>query len=124
MGRFHILLVPLLGAVALSTIIVLAGARADRGTPFERLATNPERFLGEEVRVTGRIVARPTRDERVVLENAKGQRLLLVPPKELRLPIGVRVAVRGRVALRVDDLAVRSGTSTLLLASELSARAG
>jgi hypothetical protein len=108
----------------LFTIVVLAGARADRGTPFERLATNPERFLGEEVRVTGRIVARPTRDERVVLENANGQRLLLVPPKESRLPIGVRVAVRGRVALRVDDLAVRSGTSTILLASELSARAG
>jgi hypothetical protein len=122
--RSRLLLFPLLGAAALIAVVALAGARTDAGTPFTRVAANPERFLGEEVRVTGRITARPNRDELLVLEGAEGRRLLLVPPDDARLAIGVRVAVRGRVELLVSPAAASAGTSALVRARELAVRAG
>ena len=59
-----------------------------------------------------------------MLENATGQRLLLVPPDEAKLAIGVRVSVRGRVELLVNAVAARVGTAALLRARALTARAG
>ena len=124
MRRGHLLLVPLLGIAVLAAVVALVGARRDPGTTFQRVAADPERFLGEEVRVTGRIVARPARDDLYVLEDATGQHLLLVPPDEAQLALGVRVSVRGRVELLVNDVAARVGTTTLVRARALTARAG
>lgn len=122
--RAHLLLVPLLGIAVLAAVVALVGARRDPGTPFQRVAADPERFLGEEVRVSGRVVARPARDALYVLEDTTGQQLLLVPPDEAQLAIGVRVSVRGRVELLVSDVAARVGTTTLVRARALTARAG
>lgn len=124
MRRAYLLLVPLLGIAVLAAVVALVGARRNPDTPFQRVTANPIPLLGEEVRVTGRIVARPTRDELFVLENATGQRLLLVPPDEAKLAIGVRVSVRGRVELLVNAVAARVGTTALLRARALTARAG
>ena len=47
--RAHLLLVPLLGIAVLAAVVALVGARRDPGTTFQRVAANPERFLGPAV---------------------------------------------------------------------------
>ena len=122
--RTRILVVPILGAAALVAVVALVGARGDRATPLERVATNPMRFLGEDVRVTGRVVASAIDTDLFVLEGPERQRLLLTTPDGVHLAVGVRVAVRGRVELLVSGVAARFGTTTVVRAREIVARPG
>ncbi len=139
MRRALVLVVPLLGVAVLGTIVAIAGGR-DEPTLFERVAAHPERFRDRSVRVTGRIVARPSMpplNHAFVLEGAGGRRLLVLSEPSVdpaAILIGARVAVRGAaVALRpssdelagdLADLAGRFDAVAILKARTLAPRPG
>lgn len=123
---------PVLGVLALIAVVAIAGGRDDaRATAFERVASVPDRYTGQHVRVTGRVVERPTRVPTTLrgtfaLAGPQGRRLLVIPPPgETLAPVaeGMRVAVRGRV-LAVQPAADEQGPDIVATAGDVATRLG